>query len=362
MPTIENGGIEKNLILLSDYLIGKGHEVTILCKSVRSNMKNSFHKKVKLRIAKEYIYLNFCNRRINDSINSCIYLWKNRKYFNNYTILSFQSHYLTVIISKIIKLKVILRIANHPLGAVRFFQNKYEYNFKLFLKNSIYKYSDGIVTNSKESFDYFKKNKFKNKLIYIYNPIKNHKKSYKIFDKNKKFILSIGRLEKQKNFVGLLKAFKITINKFNNLKLIIVGSGTEKARIKNYIKQNNLNKNVLLVGYKKSEKYFKKSGLFILNSLFEGLPNVIIEALKYKIPIISTNCLSGPKEILSNGKYGYLVPVDNHYKLAKKIIWVIENYNDALNKSQRGFKSLERFDYKIQCNKYLKFIDKIYKS
>ena len=114
-----------------------------------------------------------------------------------------------------------------------------------------------------------------------------------------------------------------------------------------------------MVGYKRSEKYFKNSGIFILNSLFEGLPNVLIEALTYKIPIISTNCMSGPKEILSNGKYGSLVPVNDHTALAKKILITIKNYNYALEKSNKGFKSLSRFEYEKQCQKYLKFIKKL---
>ena len=82
-------------------------------------------------------------------------------------------------------------------------------------------------------------------------------------------------------------------------------------------------------------------------------------SLSHKIPIISTNSMSGPKEILSNGKYGYLVPVNNHFALAKKIVWIIKNYNYALNKANKGFKSLSRFEYKKQCQKYTKFIEKI---
>ena len=134
---------------------------------------------------------------------------------------------------------------------------------------------------------------------------------------------------------------------------------SELNSIKIFINENNLKKNVILVGYKRSEKYFKNSGIFILNSLFEGLPNVLIEALTYKIPIISTNCMSGPKEILSNGKYGSLVPVNDHTALAKKIFITIKNYNYALEKSNKGFKSLSRFEYEKQCQKYLKFIKKI---
>ena len=130
-----------------------------------------------------------------------------------------------------------IRIANHPY--IQFFQNKFEYNFKSFLKNFIYRFSDGIITNSKESLNYFKNKNFKNELIHIYNPIKNLKNTHTGNKKNKKFILSIGRLEKQKNFLGLLKAFKLVTKKFKFQKLIIVGSGSEKNTLTKYINENN---------------------------------------------------------------------------------------------------------------------------
>lgn len=358
MPTIENGGIEKNLILLSDYLIKKGHDVKILTNNIRPNMKRAINKRVNVIISKKYIKYNSLNKRIGDAFNVCLYIWKNRKYFKNFTFISFQSHYMAVIITKIIKTIIILRIANHPLGAVKFFQNRFEYNLKSFLKNCVYRFSDGIISNSKETFNYFKNKNFKNELVYIYNPIKIIKKK-NIKKKNKNFILSVGRLEKQKNFLGLLKAFNIAKKKFKSLKLIIVGSGTEKNSIVEYISKNNLKKNVFLAGYKKSDKYFKLSGIFVLNSLFEGLPNVLIEALTYKVPIISSNCMSGPKEILSNGKFGNLVPVNDYNSLAKKMIQVIENYDDALKKASKGFKSLSRFEYNKQCKSYENFINKV---
>ena len=359
MPTIENGGIEKNLVLLSDYLIKNGYDVKILTKSIRLNVKRAINKKVTVIISRKYFQFNLFNKRIRDSLNTCIHVWKNKRYYRNYTFLSFQSHYMSVIITKIIKTKIILRIANHPIGAVKFFQKNLEYNIKSFLKNSVYKFSDGIISNSRESFNYFKNKNFKNKLAYIYNPIKFNKQKKNIKKKNKKYILSVGRLEKQKNFLGLLKAFKLVTKKFQNFKLIILGSGTQENSILEYINQNNLKKNVILKGYRKSDRYFRTSGIFILNSLFEGLPNVLIEALAYKIPIISTNCMSGPKEILSNGKFGNLVPVNNYKSLAKKIIQVIENYDYALKKANKGFKSLSRFEYNKQCKSYENFINKI---
>ena len=113
-------------------------------------MKLAINKRVKIIISKEYYKLNFTNKRINDSLNVFFYMSGKIETISKIYFLSFQSHYIGVIISKFIKTKIILRIANHPLGAVQFFQNKFEYNFKSFLKNFIYRFSDGIITNSKK--------------------------------------------------------------------------------------------------------------------------------------------------------------------------------------------------------------------
>ena len=83
-------------------------------------MKLAINKRVKIIISKEYYKLNFTNKRINDSLNVFLHVWKNRNYFKKYIFLSFQSHYIGVIISKFIKTKIILRIANHPLGSTIF--------------------------------------------------------------------------------------------------------------------------------------------------------------------------------------------------------------------------------------------------
>ena len=86
------------------------------------------------------------------------------------------------------------------------------------------------------------------------------------------------------------------------------------------------------------------------------MPNVLIEAMSFKIPIISSNCLSGPSELLGNGKYGYLTPIQDDKKLANKIIYVLSNYKEAKKKSFLAYQTLSRFDNIKQCNKYYKFI------
>jgi glycosyltransferase involved in cell wall biosynthesis len=98
------------------------------------------------------------------------------------------------------------------------------------------------------------------------------------------------------------------------------------------------------------------SDLFILTSKFEGLPNVLLESLALKKYIISTDCLTGPKEILANGKYGDLIKIGNYKELYHAIIKFKKNAY-FVKKINDGYKSLFRFNYSDSCKKYLNYIN-----
>tara|TARA_Y200000002_G_scaffold373777_1_gene373447 strand:- start:78 stop:1217 length:1140 start_codon:yes stop_codon:yes gene_type:complete len=123
----------------------------------------------------------------------------------------------------------------------------------------------------------------------------------------KEYFLSIGRLTKQKNYILLLKLIK-NLNQKNIIKkFIIIGEGEEKFNLLKYIKENNLENFVQLIGYKKNVfPYLRDSNALISTSLWEDPGFTIIEAGYCDIPVISSNCPNGPEEILNNGEGGYL--------------------------------------------------------
>ena len=187
--------------------------------------------------------------------------------------------------------------------------------------------------------------------IYINSPKKKIKKQkYKI-------ILNVSRFEKQKNHLMLLKSFK-NLNKNMHVKLMLIGYGSEKKNILNYIKNHNLQKKVIFIKRTKDIfHYYKISDLFVLTSIYEGFGNVLVEAGMFKVPIISTNCKSGPKEILNNGKFGDLVKIND----TKKLTDLMErNLNKKNNKKiSLMYNSLKRFDVKNHISKYEKVFEKI---
>ena len=131
----------------------------------------------------------------------------------------------------------------------------------------------------------------------------------------------------------------------------------KKNDLINYINQNNLQTNVKIVSYQNNPyNLIKSSDIFILSSLYEGLPNVLIEAQALKKFIISSDCPTGPREILLDGKAGYLFKIKNYKSLSKLILKILKNKNDMNKKISVGYKSLNRFDYNLNLNKYYKTV------
>jgi glycosyltransferase involved in cell wall biosynthesis len=164
----------------------------------------------------------------------------------------------------------------------------------------------------------------------IYNPVINEniiKKSYEEVshnwlnntDSQSQVLLAIGRLTQQKDFLTLIEAFNL-LKDDNNAKLIILGEGEMRNTLQSKIDSLNLTDRIVLQGFSDNPYAFmRKIDLFVLSSKWEGLPTVLIEALACGAQVVSTDCKSGPREILNNGQFGSLVPVGDIEGLATEI-------------------------------------------
>ena len=168
----------------------------------------------------------------------------------------------------------------------------------------------------------------------------------------------MGRLVDQKDQMTLLKAIKLIQNKIP-IEVLIIGNGIKKNELQNYINKNNLKKTVRIINFTNNPyKYMKKCELFILTSIYEGLPNVLLEAQCLKKFIISTRCPTGPREILMDGKVGHLFSPTNEIELANKILDYYINKKKYDRMVNLGYKNLYRFDSEINLEKYYNLIKK----
>lgn len=351
IPSIEDGGVEKNLYLISNYLSKKIKNISLI--TADASRKKKFNKKINYITPNSY-YWEKKSRRFKTVI--CLILLL-KKFFCNkkIIILSFQANIYALIIAKLLSIKIIVRSNTAPQGWNRNFFKKIIFKF-------FYNKADLVIVNSKNFKQQMKKELNINSKC-IYNPLDTHvinrksKEKIKInfYKKNTLNLINVGRLTKQKDQLTILKAINFIKYKIN-IKLLIIGKGSEYNSLNEYIKKNHLNKIAKCIGYKKNPyPYIKKSDIFILSSLYEGLPNVLLEAIYLKKYIISSNCPTGPKEILENGKYGSLFRIKDYKYLANLLC----NFKYNQNKINSAYNSLKRFDFNSNCQKYYDSILKI---
>ena len=354
MPSIEGGGVEKNLFIISNYLSNKIKKIYLITASKK--YKNNFNKKIKLILPKSNSWDKY-GRKVKYLI--CLFLLLNKIISDkNITVLCFQANIYCIILCKIFNRKIIVRSNSSPSG----WSNN-------FLKNIIFKFilkkADKIIVNSFE----FKKQlnyRFNVKAVCIYNPLNQNEiikkskiKGIRIFkDKKKLKIINVGRFVDQKDQMTFLKALNLLKNKID-FDAVLVGSGVLKKSLINFIKNNNIERKVKFINFT-SNPYplIKQADIFVLSSKYEGLPNVLLEAITLKKFIISSNCPTGPKEILLNGDGGLLFKLGSYYDLQKKILFYINNKKKCNLMLNKAIKNLDRFDLNQNLEGYLNLVKK----
>ena len=182
----------------------------------------------------------------------------------------------------------------------------------------------------------------------IYNPFDIQEiqtKANEKIDLNFEYIINVAALTKVKNQALLLKAF----SKLNtNLHLVFLGKGRQEKNLKNLAKKLNIENKVHFLGWKPNPyKYIKNAKLFVLSSEVEGFGNVLVESLALNTPVVSTNCPSGPSEILINELSKFLAKNKDEFDLKEKIELALKNYPEIKKEYY------ERFDYIKIAKEYL---------
>ena len=359
MPSVEGGGVEKNFFLIINYLNNKFTNISLITSN--KSIKKKVSKNIKIISPESNIWQT--KSRYPKYFICILYLIHFLSLNKNTLVFAFQANIYAILITKIFRKKIINRANASPVGWSKSFFKRSIY--KLFLK-----LSDQVIVNSVD----FKKEldkKFEVNSLVIFNPLNKfevQKKSREklrlnFYKKNKIKLINIGRLVDQKDQLTILKAINLIKNK--NIQLLIIGDGVQKRNLIDYIKKNKLSSFVKIISYKINPfKYIKKADIFLLTSKYEGLPNVLLEALALKKYVISTNCPTGPREILLNGKAGDLINVGDYKALSKKITDCSKKNSKLkilLNKKIKlGYQKLDRFDYKLNMKKYYDIIKKHY--
>ena len=343
LQNLSGGGAEKSVVNLSNYLVNDGVDIDIV-------LVNKY----------EVAYLEELDARVKiinlNKSRSMKSIFKLIEYIKNDgpdVIMSSVTHInIIMAIAKLIagkiNTKVVLNQVNH-LSSIVGYSVKNKILHKVILKSiiRIYNLSDGVISMSKGVEKDILANGLKVKSQYIYNPIVTNfmltQGNDSIDNYTGATFISVGRLVPQKNFSLLVDAFSVA-NKEIESRLIILGEGPLRSDLEEQINSLSLTEDILLPGFVNNPyKYMKNASVFVLTSLWEGFGNVIAESMALGGQVVSTNCNSGPSEILENGRYGFISSTFNKYEIAKLMVDAV---NDPINSelvTKRGrYFSVER--------------------
>lgn len=318
---LESGGAQKVICTLSDYFNSIGIESDLIVFSLKNQFFFPKSKLINLEIdLSSNLFLRLMNifKRYIKLLN----IKKKNQYSVVVSFLEAPNFYNAI--TKMNNTRVFTSIRNYKqTGLV---------SRGIFLKLMIY-LSDHVILPSDDMKNLITKryNIHESKVTVIHNPISNINyskiKSGLIPEDKKPFILSVGRLEKQKAQWLLIDAFKLLKERIDGINLIILGEGTLRSKLEQQIIKNGLHDSVFLKGKVDNvNDYYQNCAVLVQTSLHEGFPNVILEGLSFGTAIVSTNCPYGPKEILAPG----LNVVKNHdfFKSNKSNYGVLIDFDD----------------------------------
>lgn len=170
-------------------------------------------------------------------------------------------------------------------------------------------------------------------------------------------VLTVGRLSVEKDYGVLVRAFA-KIKQTVDCRLVIVGEGPERASLEALVRELGVADEVDLPGHRANPySYMSRAALFVLSSQYEGLPNVLIEAQACGVPVLSTDCPTGPREILMDGAAGVLVPVGDVGALADQATRLLNDRSLAQGLADEATSHLSRFDPETCYQAYLGLLE-----
>ena len=231
--------------------------------------------------------------------------------------------------------KTVVSVRNDPA-------KEYSSKFSKRLANSLYKRADGIVFQTEDAKLAFPV-EIQNKSRVILNQVDE-----RFFNENTapgKYLTACGRLSNQKNYPMMLKAFAEVLKEYPDEILRIYGEGNLKDDLAELAGELGVKESVSFMGFSTQMKEaYSEAKVLLMTSNYEGLPNVLLEAMASSVPVLSTDCpCGGPKMIIKDGENGYLAKVGDEKDFAEKLKLVLSDENRLAEMREGAFRSAQAY-------------------
>lgn len=332
IPTLNGGGAERAMLQFAEGLLSLGERVQLVVAKAKGPLKTLIPAEIEL------VDFN-CDRTATALLPLSRFLRKHRPkaLFSTIPHANLISA-LAKIISRV-DTQVILRESNSPVTEKK---ASFGRKFVHFLVPYLYPRADGVIAVSegvKVQLASLEKKPGDFNIRVLATPVVSRRMLESaneplndewITSSDSKIILGCGRLVQAKGFDILLKAFALVSAQIE-ARLVILGTGPLESNLKSLAAELEISDHVYFAGFKSNPfPYFRSAEVFALSSRFEGMPNVLIQAMALGTKVVSTDCKSGPRECLKQGVWGALVPVDDISAMADALI---DTLNDAGTKA-----------------------------
>ena len=357
VSSMEGGGAERVAAILCNHWSECGFKVTLMPTfSGRGSCVHILGKDVEL------IYLaDIVNSKSKSFLMRIIRLYKLRQYIKKNKpdfIVSFLTNVNIAAIMAAIGTKIPVFVSERTYPP---FNN---WPILIFLLRRIfYPFASSVVMQTNDGIEWLNKSIKSSKGIVIENPVIHPLPIPEKRDKfitNKKIILAVARLSNEKNFSLIIDSFNKLHKDNPEWDLVILGDGPEKNQILNKIDKLDLKERVHLMGRSPDPDFwYSKASIFVMYSKFEGFPNALVEAMAYGLPVISSNCKTGPKDIITHMKDGLLVPLSSEPNLLTDSIEIL--IKDSVLRSRLSSQATfvkEKFALNQVHQKWLKLFEK----
>lgn len=325
IPGFNGGGAENVFVILANYWHSQGIEVDFLVFSAEGPMRERLNSGVNVRVIQHGNSMLLRRLRIAWEIGRYCRQARPQLLFSTLTYCN-----ISVVLAKVFfgvgRTRVILREAN-ALDNIRKRGRLHSF-LVLALMCGLYRWADAVTANSEHTIQQMMDSAHVpvRKCQLVRNPVPLQS----LVNIKKKrdaplVILGCGRLIPQKDFATLIRAVA-RVRQSVDCRLVILGEGPEDLQLQQLAMQLGFDdKSFELPGFvSNTEEYYHRASVFALSSKWEGLPNVVLEALSFGVPVVATDCSGGTREVFRENEEDFLVPVGDYVAMAERILSLLD--------------------------------------